>query len=224
MTIKKLAIFGVGRIAETVLFDIKSNASSFEVVCFVVDAGSLPESRVLHGIPIRCWDEFVLNPACDSLFVAIGYFDLNRQRQRVCERVRAHGIPLANINLREIEGINIVGDNVFVMSSATLQAPVEIHSNAMIFGGSTVCHHSLLESNTWVTAGATILGGSTLGRNVFLAGGATVLPNSQIGAFSIIGANTLVGGVVPEKSVFATERASVHRLDSENFIKLLKDY
>jgi len=221
---KKVVIFGAGKIAEVVAHYIR-HASDFDLVAFTCDREYVSAEEYL-GLPLTPFDELPEKypPGEFSIFVAQGYQKLNQLRSGTIDRVRDKGYrlvsyihPKANVPA-DFE----YGENCLVLDTQAIQPRARIGNNVFVFSGTLVGHHSVIHDNCWITSSAAISGSVTLGRNCFVGANATIGHEVEIGDDSIIGAGCIVTRSQPAGSVIVQPDTPVHRLNSDQFMKLTK--
>ena len=120
-------------------------------------------------------------------------------RKRVDARVTPFGCEAAVL----VHPSASVGDDVIlgpgtilnagsrVTTYATLGRHVHLNTNA------TVAHDSVLEDYVTVAPGASMAGTVNLGEGVFIGTNATILPGRTIGAWTVVGAGSVVTRDLP---------------------------
>ncbi|MBC7511986.1 MAG: transferase, partial [Ferruginibacter sp.] len=94
---KDLIIFGNGKIADIVYYYAK-NECHYNVVAFTTDKEYIKEG-LFNGLPVTPFEEIesLYKPEDHDMFVAIGYQDLNRLRERKYNEAKAMGYELVNV-------------------------------------------------------------------------------------------------------------------------------
>lgn len=219
---KKLIIFGIGKIAE-VIYYYANTECGFEVAAFCVDS-EYRKQEIFNGLPVYAFEEIEKNfpPEQYNMFVAIGYHDLNRLREKKCKEAIEKGYELVSIisPLCNVPHNVSVGWNCFIMPPAIVHPCVQLKNNVFVFSGAMVAHHSVIEDNCWITSCANISGNVVLGANTFMAVNATIGHSVVIGKNCFLGANTLVTkNLEPDKVVIAESQKPL-RLTSSQFLKM----
>jgi len=219
---KKIFIFGAGKIAE-VVFDYFNESTDFEVVGFVCDKAFITQDT-FHNLPVTPLNEVgTIWPATEfSCFVAIGYQKLNQIRKEKVEAFKSLGYNIISyISPRlNLHSSIVVGENCFIIDGVNLQPYVKIGDNNFVWSGATIGHHSSIGDNCWITSGACIAGSVKLGKNCFVAINATIANDVSIGELSFIGANALVTKDLENESVVIESSSPLFRLKSEDFLRL----
>lgn len=223
MNIKKqIIIFGLGKIAEVVYYYMK-NETGFEVIAFTVDKKYVPGKEFLN-LPVIPFEDIQDNysPKIYSMFVALGYQNLNSLRTTKLQEAKAKGyeiISYVNKNSGVLKD-TLYGENCFIMHNVSIHPRVKIGNNVFVWSGAVICHHSVIEDNCWITAGANIMGGVQLGENTFVAGNAMISHSVSVGKRCFIGANTLVTKNLKDEQVVISNPTPVFRLNTDQFLEI----
>ena len=117
---KDLIIFGTGKIADIVFYYAQSECG-FNVKAFCVDE-EFKTSEHFNGLPVISFQSALSKypPVSHDMFVAVGYQDLNRLRERKCDQAREKGYELVSIISPEAKLPQNVttGWNCFIMPPA----------------------------------------------------------------------------------------------------------
>ena len=219
---KKIIIFGTGKIAE-VVFQYFSRDPEIHVVALTVDEAYL-KPVAWTSLPLVPFEkiEESFSPDDYELFVAVGYQDLNRLRAERCKRAKSKGYTLFSYVDRSIgvpEDFQW-GENCLVLGPQNIQPRVKIGHNVFVWSGVTLGHHSYIEDDVWITSGAQIAGNVAIGAGSFIGINATVVDSIRIGKNSLLGAAVLVTQSLPDESVVIERGTEISRLTSTQFLKL----
>ena len=124
------------------------------------------------------------------------------------------------VNIREL---NDIGDNVSIGTLSVIEHHVKIGNRVRIHSQAFVPEFSILEDDTWLGPNVVLtnakyplspgvkndLKGPTIKRGAKIGANSTILPGVTIGAYSLVGAGSVVVKDVPEKSVVAGNPARV---------------
>ena len=225
---KTVIIFGLGKIADVAYQHIVRDRA-YEVVAFTCDAEWLPigdRGSTFYGRPVVPFEEIERRypPESVSMFVAIGYHDLNAVRAAKCDAAKAKGYRLISyVSPRADHGPWLdVGENCLILDSVGIQPGVRIGNNVSLWNNALVGHHSIVDDHCWIAAGATLGGGVTLGARSFVGLNATIAGELSIGAGSFLGAASLVLKSAPPRSVFIAPGTEKFRLDSNAFLRMTR--
>jgi sugar O-acyltransferase (sialic acid O-acetyltransferase NeuD family) len=219
---KDLIIFGNGKIAEVVHYFAKEECG-YKVVAFTVDEQYINTST-FKELPVISFDnvEGKYPPSKYDMFVAIGYHDLNRLRERKCSESMQKGYQLVSIiSPRAQLPLNVsYGWNCFIMPPAIVHPCVTIGNNAFIWSGALISHHSVIGDNCWLTSCCNISGNVQVGANTFVAVNATVGHSLKVGKNCFLGANTLLTKDLGEEKVIIAESTKPLRLNTNQFLRM----
>jgi sugar O-acyltransferase (sialic acid O-acetyltransferase NeuD family) len=219
---KKLVIFGIGKIADVVYY-YASSECDFEVAAFCAD-NEFIKVDTFNGLPVVSFEEVEqkFHPSEYDMFVAVGYQDLNRLREKKCKEAREKGYSLVSVISPHCNiPTNVtIGWNCFIMPPALIHPCTVLKNNVFVWSGAMVAHHTIIEDNCWLTSCCNISGNVKIGANTFLAVNATVGHSITIGKNCFLGANTLVTKNLDDDKVVITESQKPLRLTSSQFLRM----
>ncbi len=168
--------------------------------------------------------ETLYPPSKYDMFVAVGYHDLNRMREKKCNDALTKGYRLVSVisSLANLPANVNVGRNCFVGPPSAVQPFVDLGDNTFIWPGAVVGHHTKIGHNVWLTASANIGGNAIIGDNCFIGLNATIGHCISVGSHCFLGANVLVTKDIEERQVVITESQNPIRLNSDQFLKISK--
>jgi sugar O-acyltransferase (sialic acid O-acetyltransferase NeuD family) len=221
---KKLLIFGTGKIAEVVYYYAKEECG-FDVIGFTVDESFVTDDSFLN-LPVIPFHkvEQTFPPSEYCMFIAIGYHDLNKVREVKCKEAIEKGYELVSIvsPYTRVPANVKIGKNCFVMPPSIIHPCSVIEDNVFVWSGAIVGHHSIIKSNCWLTSGCNISGNVTVGENTFLAINATIAHSVLVGKNCFIGANALIIKNLDDEKVCIAESSKPIKLNSKQFLKFSK--
>lgn len=225
---KHLIIFGLGKIADVAYHHFVRDGK-YQVVAFTCDEKYLttPEgtSTGTHfGLPALPFEEIERSypPETVSMFVAVGYHQLNAVRARKCQEAKAKGYSLISyVSPRADCGPWLdVGENCLILDGVGIQPGVRIGNNVSLWNNVLVGHHSHIHDHCWIAAGAILGGLVTLGERSFVGLNSTIGGDLTIGEDCFLGAASLVVKSAPAKSVFIARGTDKFRLQSDEFLRM----
>jgi sugar O-acyltransferase (sialic acid O-acetyltransferase NeuD family) len=221
---KDLIIFGNGKIADVVYYYATSECK-YNVVAFTADKEYIREN-VFHNLPVIPFNEIDNHyiPLDYSMFIAIGYQDLNRLRESKYLAAKKLGYEIVSVVSPEAKLPSNVkyGENCFIMPPSIIHPEVEIGNNTFVWSGAMIGHHTKIGDNCWLTSCANISGVVEAGNNCFFAVNSTVGHGVVIGSKCFLGANTLITKNLEDNKVVIEESSKVFRLESEQFLRFSK--
>lgn len=218
---KKLIIFGTGKISEVISY-YANELCDLNIEAYTVDA-SHNNKKLFLGKPVISFEDIENNysPKKYKLFVAIGYHDLNKLREKKIIEAEKKGYEIISI-IAELNNLpkNVTyGKNCFIMPLSLIQPYVKLEDNVFVFSGALVGHHSHIKSNCWVTSNASIGGNVIIGKNTFLAMNSIITHSVTIGDNCFIGSNTQVIKNLDNNKVVISQGSKPIKLSSDQFLK-----
>ena len=219
-----LIIFGNGKIAEVIAYYAEYECG-YNIAAFTCDNEFINEGKFLDRplVPFEAIEK-TYDPVKYKMFVAVGYQDLNKLREKKCNEVISKGYKLVSIisPLANVPKNVKTGYNCFIMPPAIIHPYVELGNNVFVWSGAMVGHHSFINDHVWLTSCCNIGGNVHIGCNCFFAMNATVSHSVKIGDNCLLGANVLVTKNIENGKVLIAESTTVSRLTSEQFLKISK--
>lgn len=202
---EKLIIVGLGKTASHVLSFVKMY-NLFDVIGFAVNKEYQKENSFC-GLPVFTLESLKEEAPCQdfSLFIAVLWNHLNRDRKQIYEYCKSKGYKLANLisPLSVIRG-TIKGDNCWIHDYVVIQNDAILESNIPVMAYTLIGANSHVASHCFFGARSILGGGSTVGEQTFIGLNATIFDDTAIGCKCIIGACTAVKRNVPDFSRYVT--------------------
>lgn len=188
---RKLVIFGSGALAELANFYF-SHDSDFEVMGFTVDDEYIKSDEFLNRpcVPVSQLVN-VFPPDTHSLFIAIGYSNLNASRIAKYQLAKSLGYRLASyVSSKAHQWSNnlSVGENVMIMEGNTIMPFCQIGNNVLIWIGNILSHHSIIGDHTCITSHVSLGGCVTVGERCFFGLNSTIRDSIKIADGTVIAA------------------------------------
>ena len=209
--VKKLVIVGTGRFAEVACVYFEEFAD-YKVVAFACHeqykAGDEIYGRPLFAIENLARD---YSPADADVFVAIGYGQMNKMRQRVYEEMMERGYNCATFVHPDVKiwDSTTVGDNVFIFEDNTIQPFTKIGSDSVLWSGNHIGHHSIIGEHCFISSHVVVSGSCTVGSNVFIGVNSTLHDSLTIGDECLIGAGAIISKNTTSRGVYITQPTKV---------------
>ncbi|HRE41341.1 MAG TPA: acetyltransferase [Ignavibacteria bacterium] len=218
---KEIIIFGTGKIADVIQYFMRE-ISNLSVKAFTVDKEFISDEE-FNGLPVIDFSniENSYPPDKYSVFVALGYHDLNRLRAKKIEECEKKGYEIISY-IHPDSGIPSdlqYGKNCFIMDNVCIHPRVKLGNNVFVWSGTIIGHHSEIGNNCWLTSGCNISGVVKVGDNSFFAINSTVGHSVTLEGNNFLGANSLVTKNAKSGQVFIAESTKPFRLDSNQFLK-----
>ncbi len=218
---KEIIIFGIGKIADVIQFYMREE-SGLPVRAFTVDREYMTDAE-FNGLPVVAFEEIEKNypPEKYSMFVAVGYHDLNTMRAAKMKEAEGKGYEIISY-VHPQAGIPkdlVYGKNCFIMNNVCIHPRVVLGDDVFVWSGVVIGHHCKIGSHNWFTSATNISGNVIIGNNCFFAINSTLGHSVVIGDEAFIGANTLVTKNLENGRVIIAESNKPIKLNSKQFLK-----
>lgn len=202
-----LVIFGNSELAEVACVYLQKD-SEYNVVAFTVHAKYLDKTELL-SLPIVPFENLATYPPQNcKMFVAIGYRDLNRVRERVYNEAKKRGYDLIRyVNSKATHWGDIqIGDNCFIFEGNVIQPFVKIGNDVIIWSGNHIGHHAVIGDHCFIASHVVISGGVRIGSHCFIGVNATIRDHISIADGCIIGAGAIILKDTKPGEMYASHR------------------
>lgn len=205
---RKLVIFGTGTLAR-LSHAYFTRDTDYEIVAYTVHREHLGTPN-LNGLPIVAFEDLRRShPSSDvSIFVAVGYRHVNRDRARIFEECTELGYHLATlISSRAHCWTDLkVGRNCLVFDAVVLEPGVEIGDDVIIWSGCQISHDTSIGDHCFLGPNAVILGDVSVGPRSFIGGNATVRNGVAIAEDCVVGMGTVIKADTIPGDIYAVEQ------------------
>jgi sugar O-acyltransferase (sialic acid O-acetyltransferase NeuD family) len=201
--LKDIAIIGAGGLGREVLAAIAAcndTCKEWNVVGFLDSNRSLVGSKV-GGVTILGSDDWRPRSSDDSLWFVCAVGD-PKARFRIVEKLSAQGCKFATIvhpDVRVPSSVRI-GAGTVVMAGTRFTTDVNIGCHVVVYLNCAITHDVEIGDFCMIAAGCNLSGGAVLETGVQLGTAASVLPRRRIGAWTTIGAGSVVTDDIPRES------------------------
>jgi sugar O-acyltransferase (sialic acid O-acetyltransferase NeuD family) len=132
----------------------------------------------------------------DGVVVGIGS---NATRARIFSKLAAAGerLAIAEHPRSVIAADVVIGSGSVLCAGTVVNTGTTIGRNVIVNTGATVDHHSVIDDHVHIAPGVHMGGAVQVGEGALVGIGAIVLPGVRIGAWSTVGAGTVVTADVP---------------------------
>jgi acetyltransferase EpsM len=158
------------------------------------------EVREVDGVAVLGPLEMLFEaPEWGFVFVAVGD---NATRQRIAEDLARRGRRLVTIvhPHTAISPRATIGEGTIAVAGSVVNAGARVGRCVILNTLSSVGHDCVVEDYAQIAPGVNLGGGAVIERGAFLGIGAKVVPLARIGAWSIVGAGSVVLGDLPARS------------------------
>jgi sugar O-acyltransferase (sialic acid O-acetyltransferase NeuD family) len=217
---RPLLIYGAGKTASILASYI--NASGGSVAAFTVESVYINTDE-FSGRPLidfECIAEHY-PPNAFEIIIAVGYHEMNKQRQRIFNLCKTKGYRLASYVHPSVTYFNSdqISEGCVLFDHVTIQPGAHIGKNSFVWSNSVIAHDSKVESHCWIAAGSIIAGDVIVSENCFLGVNSTIGHNVILGAETFVGANTLVSKNTDKNTTIISAGGEKIRLNSQQFLK-----
>ena len=157
-----------------------------------------------------------------GFFVSVGYSDLNKARDAICNHIIKKGGILINIihpSVKLLPGMEMGVNNAF-LENCIIQDGVTIGDGNIINAGAIVSHHCKVGNYNWITGGSVICGSSIIKNHCFIGANATVKDNVVIESNNFIGMASRIGASTQEGEVYLEKNTLPQKFNSTDFIRI----
>lgn len=206
---KPLVIFGAGTLARLASAYFARD-SEHELCACTVDREHLGGAE-LDGLPSIPFEELERHypPAECSLFVAVGYTQVNRRRAELFERCLELGYQLPTLVSSRASCWDDLrlGRNCLVFDGVVIEPNVEIGDGLIAWSGSQISHDASIGDHCFLGPHAVVLGNVTVGDRSFVGGNATIRDGVRVAEDCVVGAGAVIKRDTAPGEVYAVERA-----------------
>jgi sugar O-acyltransferase (sialic acid O-acetyltransferase NeuD family) len=189
----KVVILGAGghaQVAAEIIISSVKDSMSFDLVGFLDDDPS-QTNKVIMGKPVLGLTSKLDQLPHDGIFIAIGHnptraklFDqFNGQKEKLVNLVHHSAIIASDV---------ILGCGVMVAPGAIINTGSVIGNNVIINTRATIDHHNSIEDHVHIAPGVHLGGGVNIQKGSLVGIGSTVIPQRRVGAWSLVGAGSVV--------------------------------
>lgn len=218
---KQAIVFGTGSFAQVVRFLLERD-SEYTVVAYTVSETAVT-SETLDDLPVVPFEdvETRLSPDNHDMFIAIGYAQMNKVRERFCGEAKAKGYRLLTYLSSKAShwGDTVIGENVFIFEDNTIQPFVTIGDGTVLWSGNHIGHHSTIGPYCFITSHVVVSGHVDVGGHSFIGVNATIRDDIAVGNSNLIGAGAVILKTTQDGEVYATPRTKPIDRDSSHFFQ-----
>jgi acetyltransferase EpsM len=199
---QRVVIIGAGGHAQVVadiLMLLNDNGMPVQAIGYVDDDPQLHGTTRL-GLPVLGALHDLPTIEHDAVIIGIGN---NHIRRKIYEMLGAQGehFAIAQHPSAVIARDVILASGTVVCAGAIVNIGATIGANVILNTACSIDHHSMIGNHGHIAPGAHLGGDVVVGRGALIGIGATVHPQRQVGAWTVIGAGSVVIGNIPDDSV-----------------------
>lgn len=203
----EIVIFGLGDNAELAKYYFEHD-SKYKVIAFTVDE-PYKDREIFCGLPVIGFEDISDNydNTAIGMFIAIGYGDMNKNRESAYHRAKKKGWKLVNyISSRATILTDDIGDNNFILEDNTIQPFVSIGNNNVIWSGNHIGHHGTIGDHNFITSQVTISGRVGISNNCFIGVNSSIRDHIKISEFTLIGAHSWISKSTKPYEVYTAKQ------------------
>jgi len=214
---KNIILFGTGKTAQVMRYHIEREGGN--VAAFAIDQEFFT-ADMFSGIPVVLFDEVETQYPPDkySMFISVGYKNLNRLRAERVEQAEKKGYSLLTYispSATVWDDLKL-GANCKIAEKSLIQPYSEIGKNVFVGSGCIIGHHSMIMDHCFIASGVTLGGGVTVEPCCFLGTGSVIRNDITIKRSTVIGAGvTLLESTEPE-SVYLNRSSEKMNISSKS--------
>ena len=179
-------LYGWNSIAEFILDEFKGLGVS--VAGVVVDDAYLGELEQVKHANLMASSRIAFVSG-DNVINCIGYKDLDL-RIRIGERLLAQGVLRSFISIKsQVHTTTTVDFGTVLLGNVEIERCCEIGKHCLFWGGSRICHDSVIGSGVFLAAGSIIGGASTVGDMCSLGFNSSMREKTTMPERTKVGAN-----------------------------------
>jgi len=219
---KKVIIFGTGAFAEVAYFYLTED-SNYDVVGFTINKKFITEENFC-GLPVIEFEniESKYSPTEFSMFIAIGYKNMNKIRANIFNESKQKGYQLISyINSKATVWKNLsIGENCFILENNVIQPFVKIGNDVILWSGNHIGHHSTISDHCFISSHVVISGFTKINSYSFLGVNSTIRDGVTIASECLIGAGTLILKNTKKGGVYTSKDATLLSVSSDKLTQI----
>lgn len=185
----KVVLFGILDTAELAHYYLEHD-SEHEVVAFAVNREYIKEES-FRGLPLVAFEdvETLFPPQDYSFFAPLTARNMNRNREKIYQEVKAKGYPLISYisSKATIFDRSVVGENCFILEDNTIQPFTTIGNNVVLWSGNHIGHHGQIQDHVFFTSHVVLSGHCTVESYSFFGVNATIRDYTRIAQGTLVG-------------------------------------
>jgi sugar O-acyltransferase (sialic acid O-acetyltransferase NeuD family) len=214
---KNLIIVGTGLFPEVARYYF-DELSDYSVIGFACHQ-KYKHCDTIYGLPLYAIENLkeIHDPDQITLFVGIGYKNMNKIRQKVYEELKSLGYSFATFVYPNVKiwGSSVLGENVFIFEDNTIQPFTRIGNNTMLWSGNHIGHHTTIGDHSFISSHVVISGSCKVGNNVFVGVNATFHDGLTVADETLVGAGAIISKNTKPKEVFVSAATKPFPKNSE---------
>lgn len=192
--------------------------SEYEAAAFAVNKRYITSEK-FEELPVTAFEDLPSKypPSEFEAFVAVGYTDMNKIRERLYNECKEKGYRMANYISSRCSYLSQYqpGDNCFILEDNTIQPYVRIGNDVVLWSGNHIGHDVSIEDHNFITSHVVVSGFVTIKRNCFLGVNATIRDGITIAQETLVAAGAIIMKDTVEKGVYLPARTTLFEKKSD---------
>jgi sugar O-acyltransferase (sialic acid O-acetyltransferase NeuD family) len=209
---KKIIIIGTSNNAKLAAFYFERD-TEYSVIGFAVNK-QFKNTDLYCSLPVFEIESLVnqYHPSNFYAFVAVGYNNMNKIREKLYNQMKDLGYILPNYVSPKCTFITeeTIGDNNFILENNTIQPFVKIGSNNVLWSGNHIGHDVEIGNHNFITSHVVVSGFTKIRNNCFLGVNATLRDGIEIADFTLIAAGAIIMKSTSKEDVYLPARTVLH--------------
>jgi sugar O-acyltransferase (sialic acid O-acetyltransferase NeuD family) len=201
----KIVIFGIKDTAQLAHYYLTAD-TEHEVVAFCVNRNYLTEPTFC-GLPVIDFEEVdkIYSPSTYAFFAPMTYRNMNNDRQKIYEEVKAKGYKLISyVSSKATIFDNVeIGENCFILEDNTIQPFVKIGNNVVLWSGNHIGHHGEIKDHVFITSQVVVSGHCAIENNCFLGVNSTIRDFTHLGQYTFVAMGARITENTDDFSVYS---------------------
>lgn len=218
---KKIIIFGTGIMGQLIQKYL-TKYSPHEVIAFTSHQKFINEKNI-DGLPVIPFEKIEDKFPTDkfTMFIAIGYSELNKKREKIFNEAKKKGYELLSYvhPSTKLWGDFEMGENCFIFENNVIHPSVKLGNNVIIYSNIVISHNCTIKDHNFISSQVAIAGNVTIEPNCFVGINATIRNNLTISKECVIGAGTTILEDTKEREVYvsnSTKKLSIKSSELKN--------
>jgi sugar O-acyltransferase (sialic acid O-acetyltransferase NeuD family) len=213
MRVLVLGAGGHGQVVADILLRAQERNTLVQPIGYLDDDPALAGRNL--GLPVLGAITHLSDIAHDAVVIAIGD---NVTRRRLFETLKSRGehFVTAQHPSAVIAPDARVGAGSMICAGVIVNPGSTVGENVILNTACTVDHHNHIGHHAHIAPGVHLGGDVTIGEGALVGIGATIMPQKRVGAWSVVGAGTLVHHDVADRMVAAGVPARIIRHSQEH--------
>jgi len=219
---KPIIIYGTGSMARVLYSFMRKER---RVVAFAADDEFVMDTRFM-GLPLFKFSELMTRDSevPYGIALAFGYHEMNKVRKARYEELKARGFCMKGyVHKSLIHHNDVILDKPCVIyDNVAIHAGSRIGQNAFVSSNVSIGHDCEVGAHAWINSGVSLAGGVNVGARCVLGINSCVAQGVTLGEETFVGAGTVVTEDTAQNAVVVRRHSELIEMDSERFIKLMK--